>query len=192
LAGNFYTSDYSALCSSLSIKRLGQHQARHGKYGPTWGYDTKRSNWVKGKVYDKTAEQQGRRTVTAGPTDARFEIQLGSEYLKRHQLDHVSAWSDETMDKIIYGKFASQLFRETASAEDWSNIPPRLRQYAILWRDGTDIRSIISKAQFYKTRAKLLDGFGIDIATPCNVIALTRHVRIIEVMPLPALRREAA
>ena len=54
LAGNFEVSDYAALCSAAMVRRIGQKLPMAGKYGPTWGYDAKRSNWTKAKLYDKT------------------------------------------------------------------------------------------------------------------------------------------
>ncbi|MFA7239882.1 MAG: phage/plasmid replication protein [Sulfuricellaceae bacterium] len=191
LTGNFYVSDYPALLSATSVRRIGQKLPMMGKYGPTWGYDTKRSNWLKAKIYDKTAEMEGRRVYSRGATNARMEVQLGSEYLKRHHLDQVENWKEgNNMENVIYGKFAEQVFRESVSAEDWSEIPDRMRHHAILWRDGVDIRSQLSKAAFYKARKKLLE-YGIDIGTPCNVIAFTRQVKVVEIIPLNGLRSAA-
>lgn len=187
LAGNFMTTDYSALSSTLSIRRIGQRLPLPGKYGPTWGYTSKRSNWMKAKLYDKTAEAEGRRTPSSGATMARFEVQLGSEYLKQNRLDQVANWKDQDMTNIIYGKFADQVFKESVSVEDWTAIPTRLRQYAILWRDGIDIRSQVQKSAYYSARKRLLE-YGIDIGTPCNVVALTRQVRVVQVVPVSALR----
>jgi len=188
LAGNFDVSDYPALCSTLSIRRIGQRLPMVGKYGPTWGYDSKRSNWTKAKLYDKTAEAEARRRTSSGATLARFEVQLGSEYLKRHHLDTVISWKDPIMSNIVYGRFADQVFTESVSVEDWSQIPPRLRQHAILWRDGIDLRGQLAPSTFRRVRGQLRDGYGIDIGTPCNVVALTRQVRVVEVTSVSALR----
>lgn len=191
LAGNFEVSDYAALCQSALNRRIGQRLPIPGKYGPTWGYDTKRSNWMKAKLYDKTAEIEGRRITAAKETLARFEVQLGSEWLKRYGYDVPLIWKGDDMEKVIYGRFAEQIFKDSHSVEDWADIPPRLRIHAILWRDGVDIRSQVSQATFYRVRKQLLDGYGIDIGTPCNVIGLSQKVRICEVRPVSALRRAA-
>ena len=189
LAGNFEVSDYPALCSAASIRRVGQRLPMVGKYGPTWGYESKRSNWTKCKLYDKTAEAEGRRITSAKETLARFEVQLGSEYLKRNSLDRVIDWKKEgeAMENVIYGKFADQVLRESVSVEDWTDIPTRLRQHAILWRDGVDIRSQLCRSGYFKVRKQLLE-YGIDIGTPCNVIALTHKVRSVDVVSVSALR----
>lgn len=190
LAGNFEVSDYAALCSASMVRRIGQKLPMAGKYGPTWGYDSKRSNWWKAKLYDKTAELEGKRRGSGGETLARFEVQLGSEWLKREGLDRAINWKDDDMAQIIYGRFADPVFRDSLSVQDWGELPPRMQHWATLWRDGVDLRTKLSQNGYYKTRRKLME-YGIDIGTPCNVMALTRHTRIVEVAPVSALRDAA-
>lgn len=187
LAGNFEVSDYSALASSMMIRRIGQKLPVAGKYGPMWGYDSKRSNWWKAKLYDKTAEQQGKRRSQGGATLARFEVQLGAEFLKREGLDRAIKWKGQDMAQIIYGRFAEPVFRDSVAVQDWAEIPAKIRCYAVLWRDGVDVRTELSISQYYKVRSKLME-YGIDIGTACNVMALTRSCRIVEVAPVSALR----
>lgn len=190
LAGNFDVSDYSALASAMMVRRIGQKLPQAGKYGPMWGYDSKRSNWFKAKLYDKTAELTGKRRSSGGATRARFEVQLGSEWLKREKLDVVLGWKGDDMAQIIYGRFADQVFKESLSVTDWSDMPVRLRSLAVLWRDGVDLRTMMSQSAYYRARTRLLE-YGIDIGTACNVMALTRQCRVVEVMPVSALREAA-
>lgn len=187
LAGNFQVSDYAALASAMMVRRIGQKLPTAGKYGPMWGYDSKRSNWWKAKLYDKTAELQGKRRSLGGATRARFEVQLGSEFLKREGLDAVAKWKDTEMAQIIYGRFAEPVFKDSLSVQEWGDLPPKLEHWATLWREGRDLRTKMSIASYYRVRSKLME-FGIDIGTPCNVMALTRHCRIVEVAPVSALR----
>ncbi|MDR1994037.1 phage/plasmid replication protein [Azonexus sp.] len=191
LAGNMATDNYAALCTSLMNRRIGQRLPKEGKFGPTWGYDAKRGNWMKAKLYDKDAEMQGLRRPAAGATRARFEVQIGSEWLKQYQMDRVDAWKDDDMGQIIYGRFADQVFRDQVEVTQWNDIPIRLRTWAVLWRDGEDIRNQMSQSAYYRVRKTLLDDFGIDIGVPCNVQSLTRRVQTVSVMPLNALRRVA-
>jgi hypothetical protein len=195
LAGNFQTSNYADLSQGLMVRRVGQRLPQLGKFGPMWGYDSKRGNWLKAKCYDKSAEQERRRRSSGGATVARLEFQLGAEYLKRHKLDMVSGWmpdeNGDDMGKVIYGRFAEPLLREAIGVQDWSALPPKLEHWATLWREGQDLRSRVadgrlSLSQYYRVRSKLLE-YGIDIAVPCNVLALTRHVRLVDVMPLENL-----
>lgn len=190
LAGNFEVSDYSALCSLLMVRRIGQKLPMAGKYGPMWGYDSKRSNWWKAKFYDKAAEQAGKRRSEGKATLARFEVQLGAEYLKRDGLDDVFGWRGDDMANVIYARFGDPLFRESLDVQDWKGMPVRCQAMATMWRQGVDLRTVLSKSAYYRERAKLI-GYGIDIGTPCNVMALTRHCRIVEVSPVSALREAA-
>jgi hypothetical protein len=190
LAGNFETDSYSSLVSVLSSRKIAQRLPQPGKFGPTWGYGTKRSQWHKAKLYDKLAEVEGRRTIASGATLARFEVQLGSEYLRQNGLSRLRDWRGD-MGKIVYGKFAGQVFREQVSVENWSEIPPRLRQHAIMWRDGVPVQSYTSQRTYYRVRSQLMK-FGIDISVPCNVIALTRQVRVVGVRQVEGLRQVAA
>lgn len=90
------------------------------------------------------------------------------------------------MGTVIYGRFAEQVFREQVSVQRWVELPVRLQHWATAWREGRDIRAELSTSGYYKVRGQLKE-YGIDIGTPCNVLALTRHVQIVEVMPLPNL-----
>lgn len=188
LCGNVWTSDYAALSQGVMVRRIGQKLPQLGKYGPTWGYDAKRSNWHKFKLYDKDAEQAGKRRSSGGATTARFEGQFGSEFLKREGLDKVSGWTKEgeDMGKVIFGRFANQVFREQVDVQRWAELPVRLQHWATCWREGRDIRAELSTSGYYKVRGQLKE-YGIDIGTPCNVLALTRHVQVVEVMPLENL-----
>lgn len=191
LAGNLETDNYAALCTASMTRRIGQRLPKEGKYGPTWGYDAKRSNWTKAKLYDKTAELEGRRTPSPGATTARFEVQLGSEYLKQNRMDAVAAWKEGNMGTIIYGRFADQVFRDQIETIRWNEIPIKLRTWAVLWRDGENIRNQMSKSAYYRARKALLEDHGIDIGVPCNVQALTHKVQTVTVRPVSALREAA-
>lgn len=183
LAGNFWTSNYAALCQGVMVRRLGQKLPQLGKYGPMWGYDAKRGNWLRAKLYDKDAELAGKRRSSGGATTARLEFQLGSEFLKRHSLDAVSGWTGgDDMGQVIYGRFAGQLLRETLSVQRWQDMPMKLQALATCWREGRDLRAELSKSAYYRARTALLE-YGIDIGTPCNVLALTRHVEVVQVEP---------
>lgn len=190
LAGNFDVSDYAGLCHAMSVRRIGRRMPSMGRYGPVWGYDAKRANWWKAKLYDKAAEVCGKRRSSGGPTLARFEVQLGIEWLKRERLDKVMAWESDDMTKVVYGRFAQEVFRDSVEVSNWNEIPARLRCWATLWRDGRDLRCEMSRPSFFRVQ-KALREYGIDVGVPCNVLALTRHVQLVEVRPAATLRRVA-
>lgn len=189
LCANYGTSNYAALTQACMVRRLGQKLPVLGKYGPMWGYDARRSNWWKAKLYDKDAELARKRRSDGGATTARFEVQLGSEYLKREGLHKVKAWAGEgnDMGQVVFGHFADQLFREQIEVQRWGELPPRLQHWATCWREGRDIRAELSTSGYYKVRKQLLE-YGLDIGAPCNVLALTRNVQVIEVQALENLR----
>lgn len=189
LAGNFFTDNFFALSQMCMTRKLGQRPPRMGKFGPMWGYDSKRANWLKAKVYDKTCELEGRRTPATGATTARFEVQFGSEILKRRGLHIAASWQGgHEMENVIFGEFSKQVFRDQATAESWLDIPSRIRQYAVLWRDGVPLRAQCrSDATFYRIRKQLLE-HGIDASQPCNVMTLVRRIEVVKVIPLPARR----
>lgn len=194
LAGNFYTDNFAALTAMLMTRKLGQHKPMPGKYGPTWGYGSKRSNWFKAKIYDKDCELEGRRTPATGATTARFEVQLGSEKLKRLSLHTEKKWTEDDMENVIFGGFSDEIFRQQATAETWSDIPIRIRHYAVMWRDGVPLRSqcIGSDGAFvsstYYRVLKQLKAYGLDCSQPCNVMTLVQRIQVVKVMPLPARR----
>ncbi len=191
LASNFTTDNYLQLSQVFSTRKIGQRIPRVGKYGPTWGYDTKRGQYWKAKLYDKTAEQDGKRSPYVHETTARFEVQLGSEYLRQNKLQSLSQWGHDMLtENIIYGRFANQILHEQATIEDWSEFPTRLRQHAILWRDGTDPKTYLAHTQYYKIRKQLLE-LGLDISSPCNVMVLTQKIKTITLSYAPTLRRAA-
>lgn len=191
LTSNFHTDSYSNLAQQLATRRIGQKLPRLGKYGPTWGYDSKRGQFWKAKLYDKQAEQDGKRTPYTNETLARFEIQLGATYLRKYELNLLQNWgNDMDTENIIYGKFANQVFREQATIDTWSEMPSLIRQHAILWRDGTDPRSYLSKSSYYRVRSALLE-YGLDISSPCNIMTLTQRIKTVTLTHAPTLRKAA-
>ena len=191
LTSNFATDSYYQLATYYASRKINTRLPVMGKYGPTWGYDTKRGQYWKAKMYDKQAELDGKRTPYHNATTARFEVQLGSEYLRQNGLNLITQWG-KTMkqENVVYGKFISQIINDPVTAEDWTAYPSNLRQHAVLWRDGTDPKSYLKNSQYYKVKNGLLE-LGLDISRPCNVMNLTRHIKVIEMRMLPSIRRAA-
>lgn len=185
LAANCLVSDYPMLCHALSVRKIGRVAPIMGKYGPTWGYGAKRGGWVRAKLYDKDAEQAGRRTTSPGATMARFEVQLGREWLRVNGLDTVESWCGLSeggvdMGQVIWGRFAEEAFMEGADGASFVELPASLQRYAYAWKDGADVRSMVSDRTYYRVRRQLLE-YGIDVGVRCNVVALKREVRKVSV-----------
>lgn len=188
LAANFQTDNYAALTSNVMTHKINRLVPRLGKYGATWGYDSKRGNWFRGKVYDKTAELEGRRIPASGSTVARFEVQLGSELLKRSGVDILDGWKGKEMENVIFGRFSDQIFKSQATAESWNDVPARLRSYAILWRDGTPIRNQTNSDDSCRRVLRRLREYGIDASQPCNIQTLSRRIEVVSITPLQIRR----
>ena len=200
LTSNFNTDNFYSLSQMLMSHPIGQHPPRMGKYGVMWGYESQRAGWLRAKVYDKTCELEGRRTPAHDATMARFEVQLGSEYLRRNHLHTFSGWSgentmkksiNETKENVVYGQFSDQIFKQQATAENWNSIPVRLRHYAIMWRDGHSLRSLCKAKTTYYRVLKELKAHGVDCTQPCNVMNIVRRVEVVKIMPLNSLRSPA-
>ena len=188
LAANFKTDNFAGLCNVYSSRKINRRYPQVGKYGVMWGYDSKRGQYWKAKLYDKLAELEGKKTPNILETIARFEIQLGSQFLHQNKLKFLRDWINPMTTNIIYAKFFDQLTREPLTGDGFADLPPRLRQHAVLWRDGTNPRTYLSKTQFYDVRKKLLE-HGLDISVPCNVTNLTQHVKFIELQALDNYRK---
>jgi hypothetical protein len=188
LAGNFFTDNYAALTAMLLTRKVKKLIASDGKYGATWGYDAKRQNWLRLKVYDKDAELAGRRTPATGATTARLEIQLGSENLKRRGLNILNGWKVREMENVIYAEFSKQVFGEQATVNNWSDMPKWLRTYAVEWREGSPIRNQCNSDATYYRVMKQLREHGLDCSKPCNVMTLVQRIEVVKVQPLPSRR----
>jgi hypothetical protein len=191
LASNFITNSYSQIATLFASRKINRKLPIMGKYGPTWGYDAKRSQYWKAKLYDKQAEQDGKHSPYTNETLARFEIQLGSEYLRQNNLTNIKHWdTDMKNENIIYGKFANQLLKQQATVETWSDMPLRLRHHAIMYRDGIDPKSYLKQSQYYNIKSKLLE-YGLDISRPCNVMNLVQRIKTIDFSPTQTFREVA-
>lgn len=188
LAGNLYTDNFAALSAQCMTHKVNRIQPRMGKYGPQWGYDAKRANWLKAKLYDKSCELAGRRVPASGETVARFEVQLGSEILKRKGLSVANGWKENDMENVIFAQFSDQVFKGQTTAENWMDIPPRLRCYAICWRDGVPVRNQTNSERSCRRVLLLLREYGIDASQPCNIVTLTQRIEVVKVQPLQARR----
>lgn len=95
----------------------------------------------------------------------RAEVRMLAMELKREELHLVSAWGDNTAQELHARKFAGLQVSEATmlEAQVLEGLPGRLQGAYQLWRDGHDLRSIFSRATFYRYRAELLR-HGVDIA----------------------------
>lgn len=113
----------------------------------------------------------------------RLELVFRSRFLRDTGLFRVSKWTQHTGKELLLSciKDNLQISDNMALKDDViAALPTRLKAIYVLWLNGDDIRSLYSKAQFYKHRKELLF-YGIDISIiqaseRSNVIPLIRYL----------------
>lgn len=97
----------------------------------------------------------------------RVEVTLRAQELKRQNIDRLRKWTSQTplevhkewIDKLEISRLT---YLPEAVA---SNLPTGIATTYFAYRNGADLRSIMSRPTFYRHRKQLLE-YGIDIAVP--------------------------
>lgn len=170
-------------------------RSRHGAaklYGDgtaVWGEGSRR--WMF-KVYDKRQEleyqasRKGKNRVRLPPElmdwaagVVRFELQLRTKELETipEQVAALSGRGAESAALAIWQGYYDRItFNENAAMIQPSVLESALPNHLALklgaWRGGTDMRQVMSKTAFYRTRRELLDAVGVDIASPAPPVSL--------------------
>lgn len=123
----------------------------------------------------------------------RAELTLRSLELKRLGLSTVTAWLPVDgvpfdVPALLRERLGAMTMTTTArlSAEVLESLRPALRTAVVAWEAGADLRTMLSRATFYRYRAELLP-HGIDLATlqpreeVSNVVPL---YRVLEARPV--------
>lgn len=97
----------------------------------------------------------------------RFELTLRAKELEKIEFANWSAGSaleiwQQYFDKITWNQNAAMVERDMLETQ----LPVRLQGVLEMWRNGLDLRDRMPKRTFYRTRRELLDGIGVDIASP--------------------------
>jgi hypothetical protein len=156
--------------------------------GVTWGEGSK---WWYAKLYDKHRDLVKNAHASPELVDwvrgvglARFEISLKTRYLAQNGLNYVGAWESD-MGKVIFGKFSAPLKACDVTVDAFEDIPGRLGELAIAWRNGVDLRARLPRNTFYRYR-KQLKAYGVDISERCDVSRLPMRfetVSLFEAVP---------
>jgi hypothetical protein len=114
----------------------------------------------------------------------RLEVKCAKDFLKHRQLTYLGNWKMGTVTELFAEK-ASILERcAIAEADDdqalLAALPASTRVHAAAWLAGVDVAPLMSRATFYR-HAKILRGYGIDIAEPRNVSVVRPKMREITV-----------
>ena len=176
-------SDFGTLPRALSaIRALSEcsHLSHRGRGSLThegtcsWG---QRSRYFSLKCYAKGLEIQKHKLPESLPNRnqltqyaegiVRREATIWKRELCRRGLEWVCNWAtlgvtpDSLFDEL-FGRL--NISEATMRVQDNTEaLPPRLRSVYQLWRDGHDVRALVSRPTFYRHRKALL-AHGVDIA----------------------------
>lgn len=140
-------------------------------------YWKKKSRHVAGKAYCKGQELRSHKLpselsrrddlVALAQGLLRVEFTFRRMALVFRGLDTIAAW--DTLGATPEGLHADLMSTLTISDaglpdDDLEQLPTRLRAPYVCWKEGEDLRTIYSRATFYRYRKALLP-FGIDLAS---------------------------
>lgn len=110
----------------------------------------------------------------------RVELRMLSMELEREKMHFAGLWGDNAAEQLHRRKLAGLTLSDAVmlDADLIEALPGRLQVVYQSWRDGHDLRAMLSRRTFYRYRAELLK-HGVDIAVrqprepdPSNVVPL--------------------
>lgn len=111
----------------------------------------------------------------------RLELVMRQLELKRRGLDMAWFWQETTAKMLLQTMVLNNLELSSAFMIDdkvLDTLPTRLRLVYQTWKNGDDLKKIMTKPTFYRVRKQLM-AFGIDIAVvneKNNIIPLIRYL----------------
>lgn len=197
-----YSFELSSRADVLAWLRAAEYKSktRHGRSSSKGGtlYWGKNSNRWSLKAYCKAEEvQHPKHRLPDSLVDTplipwvdnklRVELVLRSKELDELNLSLASSWSPQTVSDTYFNYLKRLNMNEqiALSTETLMALPQRLRSTYVLWQEGHDLRSTISKATYYRHRKELMThGINIDLRQDAsdrsNVVPL---VRVLEAVP---------
>lgn len=117
----------------------------------------------------------------------RTEVRLGRLELEKQGLRCLGNWNGSTAGKMWGEKMARIDFNEgDASPLQLEKLPRELRAVFAAWTTGEDVRTMMSRATFYRRRRQLQELAGVDIAIPPPSVPTAQVVpikRVLEAVP---------
>lgn len=117
----------------------------------------------------------------------RIEVRLGRHELKDRGLRTLSEWRGGKMAAKLYDEKIALIQFQASETADLTLLSTKARFTIHAWRQGADLRSMLSKPTFYRHRREILDVLSIDINIPpppkpeSNVVPL---FRVLEARPV--------
>ncbi|QIB64054.1 phage/plasmid replication protein, II/X family [Kineobactrum salinum] len=185
-------NEVKAVLSSLAIKsrsRMGRAQTSggtvyHGKQSRrhTLKFYCKAEELEAGEKHKLPAELEKTPIKEFAETLLRAELTLRSKELIELEKTEGKHFTPKVLDALYFDYFGRIEMAAQAyiPSEEIKLLSRSIRDSYLLWKEGVDVRPMMSKPTFYRHRSELLP-LGIDIALPneqveCEIIPLFRKV----------------
>lgn len=191
-------SDVDAALRSLEYQSKTRHGRPSMRSGTLyWGQHS--SRWAL-KAYSKGNEIEGSKdhrlplalSETPIPVWAdnklRLELVLRSKELRERNLHIAKEWSPERVYET-YKEYVARIDMSqqiTLSEQKLLTLPAKLRSTYVLWSEGHDLRSTLSKNTYYTHRRQLLNDYDIDINLPVDrnkAFNVVPFIKLLEAKP---------
>ena len=176
-----------AFGSTVRLKHRGAGQfsgdtAYIGKNSRRWSVKCySKGHEITAKGHQLPKELQIPELLEYADKSLRLELVMRQLELKRRGLDMAWYWHESTAKMLLQTMVLDNLeLSSTFMIDDkiLDTLPTRLRLVYQTWKNGDDLKQIMTKPTFYRVRKQLL-AFGIDIAVvneKNNIIPLIRYL----------------
>lgn len=173
--------------STARLKHRGAGQfsgdtAYIGKNSRRWSVKCySKGHEIAAKGHQLPKELQIPELIEYANKSLRLELVMRQLELKRTNLDIAYNWDENTAKMLLQTKVLDNLeLSSTFMIDDkiLNTLPVRLRLVYQSWKNGDDLKQIMTKPTFYRVRKQLL-AYGIDIAVvneKNNIIPLIRYL----------------
>ncbi|WP_336916792.1 phage/plasmid replication protein, II/X family [Acinetobacter modestus] len=176
-----------AFGNTVRLKHRGAGQfsgdtAYIGKNSRRWGVKCySKGHEISAKGHQLPKELQIPELLEYADKSLRLELVMRQLELKRRGLDMAYFWTENTAKMLLQTMVLDNLeLSSTFMIDDkiLDTLPTRLRLVYQSWKNGDDLKQIMTKPTFYRVR-KQLQTYGIDIATvneKNNIVPLIRYL----------------
>lgn len=177
-------------CARLKRRGAGQYASEtlyFGKSSRRWAVKCySKGHEINAKGHKLPKELQIPELLDFAEKALRIELVIRSMGLKYLNLDTAKDWSKDLPKMLLFQLVLDDLeLSDNMPLPDemLRIIPLRQRHIYVLWKDGEDLRAMLSKSAFYRWRKLMLE-HGIDISLlqekeKSNVIPLIRYLEAV-------------
>lgn len=180
----------AAHCANLKHRGAGQFTGDtlyFGKHSRFWALKCySKGHEIMAKHHALPTELQIPELMLWADKSLRLELVLRGMFLNSARLHVASNWTKDTGKELLLSCVRDDLqISDNMTLKDdvTQSLPNKLKLVYLAWSHGTDIRTMYSKAQFYKYRKQLMP-YGVDISVirhsdRSNVIPLVRYLEAV-------------